>query len=72
MISGLKGPLDVLRQEDLGRIAEGCVADLVTFAQDPLNDVKALRKPLVVVRAGRIAFDHRTPSPATPLPGDRR
>ena len=37
------------------------VPDLVAVADDPLADVTALERPLVVVKGGRIALDRRTP-----------
>jgi imidazolonepropionase-like amidohydrolase len=42
------------RADDLGRIAPGCVADLVALARDPLQDPAALREPTLVMAAGRI------------------
>ncbi len=42
-----------------GRIAVGAPADLVGFARDPGSDIRALRDPEVVIKAGEIAFDYR-------------
>jgi imidazolonepropionase-like amidohydrolase len=42
-------------------LAPGRQADLVAVADDPLADVTALERPLVVVKGGRIALDRRTP-----------
>jgi imidazolonepropionase-like amidohydrolase len=50
----------VLRRTDLGRIDSGARADLVVLNGDPLADVGALRKPLVVVQDGRVVLDRRT------------
>lgn len=47
------------RERDLGRIADGCVADLIATRGDPLKDVTALRRPLVVVKEGQIVLDGR-------------
>jgi len=47
------------REQDLGRIAAGCVADLIAVRDDPLDDPAALRKPLLVVKDGRIMLDRR-------------
>ncbi len=45
------------RGRDLGRIAPGCVADLVAVRGDPLAGVAALRHPLLVIKDGRVAVD---------------
>ena len=42
--------------QKLGRIAVGFQADLVVLAENPLNTVKTLRDPLMVIQHGRI-FD---------------
>jgi imidazolonepropionase-like amidohydrolase len=49
----------VLGREDLGRIAPGCVADLVAVAGDPLADARALRRVVLVVKDGRVVLDAR-------------
>jgi len=38
-----------------GTIAEGCAADLVALDADPLRDLAVLRRPVLVVKDGRIA-----------------
>ncbi len=48
-----------LGREDLGRIAPGCVADLVALEADPLVDSRALRRVVLVVQAGRVVLDRR-------------
>jgi imidazolonepropionase-like amidohydrolase len=48
---------DVLDRDDLGRIAEGCVADLVALRGDPLVDIAATRAVAVVVQNGRVVVD---------------
>jgi imidazolonepropionase-like amidohydrolase len=45
------------RGQDLGRIAPGCVADLVAVEGDPLADVTALRRIVLVVKAGSVAVE---------------
>ncbi len=43
------------RGKDLGRIAPGYVADLVAVKGDPLAEISAIEKPVVVVKEGRVA-----------------
>jgi imidazolonepropionase-like amidohydrolase len=45
--------------KDLGRIAPGYLADLVALRGDPLTDVAALRKPVLVIKDGVVAVDRR-------------
>lgn len=47
------------RDKDLGRIDAGYIADLIVVHGDPLRDVAALRKPLMVIKDGRILIDRR-------------
>ncbi len=49
----------VLGRDDLGRIAAGCVADLVALEGDPLADVRAVRRVVLVLQGGRVALDRR-------------
>lgn len=42
------------RGDDLGRIAKGCIADLVVLPGDPEQDIKALRGLTHVLRAGTL------------------
>jgi imidazolonepropionase-like amidohydrolase len=50
----------VLRQDkSLGRLAPGYLADLVAVKGNPLEDISVLRKPVLVVKDGRIAMDRR-------------
>ena len=50
----------VLRKEnELGRVAPGFLADLMIVESNPLEDVSGLRKPLIVIKDGRIAVDRR-------------
>ena len=43
----------LLRQDDIGSVEEGKVADLVLFDGNPADDVELVLKPSVVLRAGR-------------------
>ncbi|HVP12794.1 MAG TPA: amidohydrolase family protein [Phycisphaerae bacterium] len=45
------------RENTLGRIAPGYIADLIAVRGDPLKDPTALRKPLVVLKEGQIVLD---------------
>jgi len=47
------------REKELGRIAEGLAADLVAVRGDPLADVSNLRKPVLVVKGGKVVVDRR-------------
>jgi imidazolonepropionase-like amidohydrolase len=47
------------REKDLGRIAPGYLADLVTVKGDPLTDVSVLRRPALVLKEGAIVADRR-------------
>ena len=47
------------RDEDLGTIAEGKLADLLIVAGNPLEDLSALRKVVAVVKDGVVLVDKR-------------
>jgi imidazolonepropionase-like amidohydrolase len=47
------------RESDLGRIEAGYIADLIAVRDDPLHEISALRRPVLVIKAGRIAYDAR-------------
>lgn len=48
------------REKDLGRVAKGYIADLIAVRGDPLVDLTVVRKPVVVLKAGKIELDHRS------------
>lgn len=45
---------NVLKRDDLGRMAEGATADLVIVRGDPLKDIAALRRPMAVIKEGQV------------------
>jgi imidazolonepropionase-like amidohydrolase len=47
---------------DLGRVADGALADVVAFAHDPLADLGALEDPLLVIARGQVVHDRLTRS----------
>jgi imidazolonepropionase-like amidohydrolase len=47
------------RSDDLGRIAEGYVADLAAIRGNPLQDPKVCGDVLVVLKEGHVVVDHR-------------
>ena len=49
------GVLD--RANELGRVAEGYLADLIAVRGDPLSDVSVCRKPALVIKNGRVVID---------------
>jgi len=54
------GPGRLLRPEnDLGQVAEGFLADLIAVKGRPTEDVSVYRKPVIVIRDGRIVVDRR-------------
>ena len=45
---------DVLERPDLGRLRPGATADLIAVRGNPLEDISALREPILVIKAGTI------------------
>jgi imidazolonepropionase-like amidohydrolase len=55
----------LLRMDHLiGSVREGKLADLLLVAGDPLADISAMRRPALVMKAGRVAADRLAPAAA--------
>jgi imidazolonepropionase-like amidohydrolase len=71
MVRNGMSPLEALRSSttraaellglgrSVGVIEKGAAADLVAVAGDPLTDISAVTRPVVVVKDGRIVLDRR-------------
>ena len=46
-------------EDRVGTLRPGRFADLVAVDGDPLADITVLERPVVVVKGGRVAVDHR-------------
>jgi imidazolonepropionase-like amidohydrolase len=46
----------------IGSVAEGKLADLLLVAGDPLADIGAMRRPVLVMKSGRVYGDRLTPA----------
>ena len=44
---------DLLKQDNLGTIAPGKLADIIVVAGDPLSDISAVRHVVHVIKDGR-------------------
>jgi imidazolonepropionase-like amidohydrolase len=54
MRAGTSGAADLLRLPGVGRVSAGSFADLVLWEGDPLDDLRALLSPRVVMMSGRV------------------
>jgi imidazolonepropionase-like amidohydrolase len=51
---------DVLGQaENLGQIEETYIADIVAYRKNPLNDIKTISNPVLVIKGGVVVLDAR-------------
>ncbi len=51
---------DILgRSEELGQIKVGYIADFVAYQKSPLDDIKTISEPVLVVKDGVVVFDTR-------------
>jgi imidazolonepropionase-like amidohydrolase len=48
---------------DIGEIAPGAVGDFVVVSGDPLQDLRVLDRPLLVVKGGRVTPPGSRPPP---------
>lgn len=53
----------VLEQDDLGQVKENMLADLVVVGANPLEQLSTLRDPILVIKDGKVAFDHQNEAP---------
>jgi imidazolonepropionase-like amidohydrolase len=51
-------------EDRVGTLRPGRFCDLVAVDGDPLDDVRVLEAPVVVMKGGRLAVDRRTVNPA--------
>ena len=64
MRSATSSAAALLRLDDVGVVAEGAVADLVLFDANPLEDIRAVLEPGLVIKGGQVvARPGREPSP---------
>ncbi|MGZ8626579.1 MAG: amidohydrolase family protein, partial [Actinomycetota bacterium] len=52
MQAATTGAASLLRLPDVGRVAEGAVADLVLYDENPLEHIETVRKPALVMKGG--------------------
>ncbi len=50
---------ELLRLPEVGAIAEGMAADMVLFDRNPIEDIEALREPVLVIKGGAVVRDFR-------------
>jgi imidazolonepropionase-like amidohydrolase len=54
MRSATSNAAALLRLGDIGMVAEGAAADLVLFGSNPLEDIRAVLEPAVVIKGGEL------------------
>ena len=47
------------RAQELGQVKAGFIADLIVVEQNPLEKLKTLRTPTVVIQAGKVVFERK-------------
>jgi imidazolonepropionase-like amidohydrolase len=59
----------LMREKQIGQVTVGFEADLVVVERNPIDDVRTLQDPLLVISNGRIALGRLTFGRS--VPGDR-
>jgi imidazolonepropionase-like amidohydrolase len=54
MRSATSNAAALLRLADVGVVAEGAAADLVLFGSNPLEDIRAVLEPALVIKGGEL------------------
>ena len=54
MRSATSNAAALLRLPDVGVVAEGAAADLVLFGSNPLEDIRAVLEPALVIKGGEL------------------
>ena len=61
IVSATRNAAELLGLRDLGQVKPGFLADLVVVDGDPLTDIHALERPLVVIQSGAVVRNNLTP-----------
>jgi imidazolonepropionase-like amidohydrolase len=57
---------DLIDKPDLGRIAEGYLADIIAVPGDPLQDIAVTRQVTFVMKGGKVYFNVQSHEHAKP------
>lgn len=61
IVSATRSAAELLGLRDLGQVKPGFLADLVVVDGDPLTDIHALERPLLVIQSGAVVRNNLTP-----------
>jgi imidazolonepropionase-like amidohydrolase len=64
IVAGTSAAAELVGRSDVGRIAEGLLADLVVVDGDPLGDIAVVEKPAMVVKGGVVYVPPTWQTPA--------